>query len=112
MNDAAIDFVTKKVAALETIQQNLKDILASTTDLEVADDVRGDLSSVNTQLFALKTALNNLKASQTPVSPPSDAQIQSLTDALRQLDGLVREDAQIQMSLSLLTQLATAISQA
>jgi hypothetical protein len=112
MNDAAIDFVTKKVAALETIQQNLKDILASTTDLEVADDLRGDLSSVNMQLFALKTALNNLKASQTPVPPPSDAQIQSLTDALRQLDGFVREDAQIQVSLNLLTQLATAIGQA
>lgn len=112
MNDAAIDFVTKKVAALETIQQNFRDILASTTDLEIADDVRGDLSSVNMQLFALKTALNSLRASQTPVPPPSDAQVQSLTDALRQLDGFVRDDAQVQVSLNLLTQLATAISQA
>lgn len=112
MNDAAIDFVTKKIAALETIQQNLKDILASITDLEVADDVRGDLSSVSMQSFALKTALNNLRASQTLVPAPSDAQIQSLADALRQLDGFVRDDAQVQLSLDLLTQLATAIAKA
>src|SRR5690348_13199374 len=107
MNEAAIDFLNKRVTALQVIQHELTRIYTGITDLDFADQVRAELTSLNTELFALQSALNSLKASADPVPPPGDDEIQSLTSALKQLDAYVRDDAHVQMALNYLTQVAT-----
>ncbi len=112
MNDAAIDFLTKKVTGLQVIQHELTAIYTGTTDLDLADEVREKLTSLNATLFALQSALNSIKAAADVVPAPSDDEIQALTSALKQLDAYVRNDASVHMALNYLTQVMNLINRA
>lgn len=112
MNDTAIDFLMKKIRALQVIQQELTRIYTGTVDLDLADEIRCKLTSLNTTLFAMQSALNSLQASSSIVPPPGDDNVQSLTSALRQLDAYVRNDANVHMALNYLSQVLTLVNQA
>jgi hypothetical protein len=112
MNDAAIDFLAKKITGLQVIQHELTHIYTGITDLDLADEIRGKLTSLNATLFALQSALNSLKASTAVVPKPSDNEINGLTSALQQLDAYVRNDENVHMALNYLMQVMTLINQA
>jgi hypothetical protein len=111
-NELAIRFLTEKITGFEVIQQEMTRIYTRITDLDLADQVRGRLTNLNTMLFALQSARNSLEAASNEVPPPDNERIQALNNALRQLDAFVRSDQNIHMALSFLTQVASLIRQA
>jgi hypothetical protein len=108
-NEATIAFLTDKITGLRVIQQELSRIYTSITNLDFADDVRQRLTSLNQTLFALNSARNSLEATVNEVEPPSKKRVETLADALRQLDAYVRNDQNIHMALNYLTQVASLI---
>ncbi len=108
-NEVALNFITDKITALQLITQELGRIFLGISDLDEADAVRSEITSINQVLFALQSARNSLEATAHEVPPPSPARIQSLTVALQQLDGFVSSDENIQATITFLTQLASQI---
>lgn len=111
-NEEARQFIAKQVTALRITAQELTRIYISIGDLDLADSVRSQITDINQMLFALESAQNSLEAATDVIPPPSDARIQALTTALRQLDAYVRNDEDIHMALSFLTQVAGMVSAA
>jgi hypothetical protein len=111
-NEEAIRFLTQKITGLQVVQQEMTRIYTSIKDLDEADDVRSQLTSLNEILFALQSARNSLQAATNVVPPPDANRVKALTDALRQLDGFVRSDQNIHLALNFLTQIADLIKQA
>jgi hypothetical protein len=112
MNDAAITFLTEKITALQIIAQELGRIFLSISDLNRADAVRAEITSINQVLFALQSARNSLEAAANEVPPPSQARVDALADALRSLDGFVSSDQNVQATLNFLTSVADLIRNA
>ena len=112
MNEAAISFLTDKITALQIIAQELGRIFLSISDLNRADGIRAEITSLNQVLFALQSARNSLEATANEVPPPPPARVQALADALRRLDGFVSSDQNIQATLNFLTNVANAIRNA
>lgn len=112
MNEAAITFLTDKITALQIIAQELGRIFLSISDLNRADAVRAEITSLNQVLFALQSARNSLEATANEVPPPPPARVQTLTDALKRLDGFVSSDQNVQATLNFLTNVADAIRNA
>ncbi|SRR5258707_206743 len=111
-NEAALKFLTDKITGLQMISQELTRIYTGVTDLDLADQVRAEVTSVNQLLFTLQSARNSLEAASDPVPPPDDARLEALTVALHQLDAYVRSDQNIHMALNYLTQVASLINNA
>jgi hypothetical protein len=109
-NETALKFLNDKITALRVIQQELTRIYLSITDLNVADQFRSEISSLNLVLFALESARNSLQAAADPIPPPSDDRILALENALRQLDGYVRSDDNIHQALDFLMQIANLVN--
>jgi hypothetical protein len=109
-NDAALKFLTDKITALRVISQELTRIYLTITDLDVADQFRAEVTSLNQLLFALESARNSLEAASDPIPPPTDDRIAALENALRQLDAYVRSDQNIHMALNYLTQVANLVT--
>jgi len=111
-NEEARQFIAQQVTALRITVQELTKIYLGIADLDLADTVRSQITDINQTLFAFESALNSLDAATAVIPPPSEARIQALTAALRQLDAYVRNDENIHMALSYLTQVAGLISAA
>jgi len=111
-NDAAIQFLTKKLTGLQVIQQDLGRIYTTITDLDFADEVRDKLTTLNETIFALHSALNGLLDASTVVAPPSEAQVAELETALQQLDAYVQSDQNIHMAINYLLQASAMIKAA
>jgi len=108
-NEAALDFITNKITGLEIIKQELSRMFLNTTDLNLADDIRREITRLNQLLFTLESMRNSLVATANEVPPPPAARIAALTDALRQLDSFVSGDQNVQAALTFLTQVAGLI---
>ena len=108
-NEAAIDFITDKITALDIIKQELSRMFLNTTNLDQADDIRREITRLNQLLFTLESMRNSLAATANEVPPPSPARIAALTDGLRRLDTFVSGDQNIQTALNFLTQVAGVI---
>lgn len=108
-NEDILKFLTDKITGLQLITQELGRIFLSISDLNRADAVRAEITSLNQLLFALQSARNNIEATEDEVPPPSEARVQALTAALRQLDGFVSGDQNVQATLNFLTNVANAI---
>lgn len=108
-NEAMLKFLTDKITALQLITQELGRVFLGISDLNQADAVRAQITSINQLLFALQSARNNVEASEDEVPPPSEDRVQRLTAALQRLDGFVSGDQNIQATVNLLTNLANAI---
>jgi hypothetical protein len=108
-NEAMLNFLTDKITALQLITQELGRVFLSTSDLNQADAVRTQITSINQLLFALQSARNNIEATEDEVPPPSEDRVQRLQAALHRLDGFVSGDQSIQATLNLLTNVANAI---
>jgi hypothetical protein len=111
-NEETIQFLTKKITGLQVVQQEMTRLFTTTGDLDLADQIRSRLTSLNETLFALQSARNSLVAASNVVPPPDEGRVEALTSALRQLDTFVRSDQNIHMALSFLTQVAGLINQA
>lgn len=111
-NELALKFLTEKITGLQLITQELGRIFLSTSDLNQADAIRAQITSLNQVLFALTSARNSLEATANEVPPPSAERVQALTAALRRLDGFVSSNQNIQNTLSLLTGVANVIQNA
>ena len=110
-NEEARKFIANQITGLRITVQELTRLHLSTGDLNLADRLRSKITDINQTIFAFESALNSLNAAIV-VPPPSPDRIANLTAALRQLDGFVRNDQNIQQAISVLTQLADVISSA
>ena len=108
-NEAMLNFLTEKITALQLITQELGRVFLSISDLNQADAVRTQITSINQLLFALQSARNNIEATEDEVPPPTDDRVQRLEQALQQLNGFVSGDQNVQATVNLLTNLANAI---
>jgi hypothetical protein len=108
-NEEALQFLTKQITGLQMISQELSRIYTGITDLDLADEVRSQVTSINEVLFALQSARNSMEAASTVIQPPSEDRVQALMTALHQLDAYVRSDQNIHMALNYLTQVASLI---
>jgi len=108
-NEATLDFITNKITGLEIIKQELSRIFLNTTDLDIADDIRREITRLNQMLFTFESMRNSLAATANEVEPPSQARIEELTDALRRLDSFVSGGQNIQSVVNFLTEVAGAI---
>lgn len=111
-NEEALQFLSKQITGLRIVSQELTRIYTGIADLDLADTVRSQITDINQTLFALESAKNSLDAATNVVPPPSEARVQALTNALRQLDAYVRSDQNIHMALNYLTQVAGLVSAA
>jgi len=108
-NEAMLKFLTDKITALQLITQELGRVFLGISDLNQADAVRAQITSINQLLFALQSARNNIEATEDEVPPPPEDRVQRLEAALQRLDGFVSGDQNIQVTVNLLTNLANAI---
>jgi hypothetical protein len=108
-NEAMLKFLTDKITALQLITQELGRVFLGISDLNQADAVRAQITSINQLLFALQSARNNIEATEDEVPPPPEDRFQRLEAALKRLDGFVSGDQNIQATVNLLTNLANAI---
>jgi len=111
-NEAAMDFITQKITALEIIKQELGRMFLNTTDLDQADDIRREITRLNQLLFTLESMRNSLAATANEVPPPTQERIDALTDALRRLDRFVSGDQNVQAVLNFLIDVAGVINKA
>lgn len=108
-NEAALRFLNEKITGMQIITQELARLHLRTSDLNLADSIRADLTSLNQVLFALRSARNSLEATQNQVPPPPTERVEALTAALRRLDGFVTSDQQIQLAVNFLIEVADLI---
>lgn len=108
-NEAMLNFLTEKITALQLITQELGRVFLSISDLNQADAVRTQITSINQLLFALQSARNNIEATEDEVPPPTEDRVERLQAALQRLDGFVSGDQNVQATVNLLTNLANAI---
>jgi len=108
-NEAALRFLNEKITGMQIITQELARLHLRTSDLNLADNIRADLTSLNQVLFALRSARNSLVATQNEVPPPSEERVEALTAALRRLDAFVTSDQQIQLAVNSLVEVADLI---
>ena len=106
-NEAALKFLNDKIAGLEAIVAELDGF--STSNLNLRDSIRADITSIGQVLFALRSARNSLEATEKEVPPPPEQRVEDLTAALRRLDGFVRSDQQIQAGVKFLMGVADLI---
>ena len=111
-NEAALEFLVKKITGLEIVQHELTRLYTITVDLDQADAIRQRVTSLNELLFALRSARNSIEASNSVVTPPEASRVQALEQALHQLDAYVRSDDHIHMALNYLSQVASMLNQA
>jgi hypothetical protein len=111
-NEAAIQFLAGKITGMQVIRQELTRIYTSIIDLDLADEVRQRITSLNETLFALESTRNSLEAAENVIPPPPEDRVQALGSALRQLDAYVRNDQNIHMAMNYLTQVASLIRSA
>ena len=111
-NEAALTFLREKITAMQIVVQEMTRIYLGTTDLNLADAIRAEITSMNQVLFALESARNSLEASANEVPPPSAERVQALIEALHRLDTYVRSDQQIHLALNFLTEVANLIDSA
>ena len=108
-NEAALKFLIDKITALTAISQEMTRIYLSINNLNVSDQYRGEVTSLNQLLFALESARNSLEAASEPIPPPSAARLEALENALRQLDSYVRSDQELHTAFNYLTQVANLV---
>jgi hypothetical protein len=108
-NEAALNFINDKLTGLEIIKQELSRMFLNTTDLDLADDIRREITRINQVLFTLESMRNSLAATANEVPPPPPERIAALTDALHRLDTFVSGDQNIQAALNFLIEVAGAI---
>jgi|SRR5215213_1178468 len=111
-NEVALAFLTDKITGLQIITQELGRLFLKISDLNRADAVRAEITSLNQVLFALQSARNSLEATANEVPPPPPARIQALTAALTRLDGFVSSDQNLQTTVNLLIDAANLIRNA
>ena len=111
-NEAALKFLNEKITALQIIAQELRRLHMKTSDLDLADEIRADITSLNPVLFALESAQNSLQATENEVPPPSDARVEELTAALKRLDKFVTSDQNIKAAVDSLIDIANLIRSA
>lgn len=108
-NEAALNFINDKITGLEIIKQELSRMFLNTTDLDLADDIRREITRLNQVLFTLESMRNSLAATANEVPPIPPERVAALTDALHRLDTFVSGDQKIQAALNFLIEVAGAI---
>ena len=106
-NEVALRFLNEQITGLESIVTELDNL--KTSDLNLRDSIRAEITSINQVVFALRSARNSLEATENEVPPPSDQRVADLTNALKRLDGFVASDQQIRVTLNFLVGVADLI---
>ena len=102
------DALQQKIEILKTIQQELRHFYMTTNDLDESDGIRQLLNEVAETLYTKETELDSLEA-VSEIPPVSDAEKETLTSILQQLDSYVRSDQNVHMCVSYLTQIAERV---
>lgn len=109
-NSVAVGFIAQKITGLQVVQQALTSLYTQTTDLDDSDTIRAKLTRLNEELFALQSERNAMADASTVVTPPTQAEIQSLDSILKQLDAYVHTDENVHMAINYLQQIADQIT--
>ncbi len=96
----------QKIDALEIVRQELRNIYLTTTDLELADDLRRRINALSEEIDTLRMLRDRANASSIIPAPDEER----IRGALQQLDNFVRADQTIHSAINFLMQVAAALT--
>ena len=108
-DDDRIVALRREIRVLETILQEIRHLYFVTTDFETAGDIRHRDAEVSEQIDVLRMRLSRARASGV-IKPRTKAEQRRQIKALEKLDRYIRNDQQIQQSITYLMQIAACFT--
>lgn len=108
-DDEAIVALRREIRVLETILQEIRHLYFVTPDFATAGEIRQRDAEVSEKLEVLRMRLSRARASG-DVRPRTKAEQRRQIKALEKLDRYVRNDQQIQQSITYLMQIAACFT--
>jgi hypothetical protein len=105
------DSLLEQVQGLELIIHGLNDLILNSDNADEIDSLRLRRTRVRQLLFTKQAQLDAVRA-MSVIPPLTDAERDTVTAALSELDRFVIADQEVHVALSLLTQIANRISNA
>ena len=108
-DDERIVALRREIRVLEAILQEIRHLYFVTTDFETAGDLRHRDAELSEQIEVLRMRLSRARASG-EIKPRTKAEQRRQIKALEKLDRYVRNDQQIQQSITYLMQIAACFA--